>query len=363
MPRDTDLFRFQHAKDNVAWYNVAWYRVARYKEEPRHSGIGLLPPAAIERRRETLNAAYIAHPERFVRPPPQPLLVPAEVWINKPQPPVNIPQLICDAKCLKSPPVAGVDTNNQGTLALVAAADRKAGVFLRSVDMHRYAEAEETVINALKGFGDGGIVEVILVDNHSHLACTRHGATSDDTHFFDEVGLQASVQPAMPPAMPLAMPLAPKRRTLVTLLFSATNDARMGADIRLVLILVVGLVAVVVAVRFYGARRWRNETASLVSRLDAGREAVRPVVVDFTELETLPVPVQRYLRPVLRPGAQLLAGARLQPTGTMNMSEDGEHWRPFIVEQLVVTRRPGSPASRSRSTTRLPPAGAWPRAN
>ena len=165
-PRDTDLFRFQHAKDNVAWYNVAWYRVARYKEEPRHSGIGLLPPAAIERRRQTLNAAFIAHPERFVRPPPQPLLVPAEVWINKPQPPANIPQLICDARCLKS------------------------------VDMHRYAEAEETEINALKGFGDRGIVEVILVDNHSHLACTRHGATSDDTHFFDEVGLQASVQHA-----------------------------------------------------------------------------------------------------------------------------------------------------------------------
>jgi hypothetical protein len=36
--------------------------------------------AAIEQR-QTLNAAYIAHPEPFVRQPP---LVPAEVWINQP---------------------------------------------------------------------------------------------------------------------------------------------------------------------------------------------------------------------------------------------------------------------------------------
>lgn len=79
------------SQEFFAWYN----------EEHRHSGIGLLPPAvlhhglapaAIERRRETLNAAYIAHPERFVRHPPQPPLVPTEVWINKPQPPINIPQ-------------------------------------------------------------------------------------------------------------------------------------------------------------------------------------------------------------------------------------------------------------------------------
>ena len=32
------------------------------------------------------SAAYSAHPERFVRKPPQPLPAPKEVWINKPQP-------------------------------------------------------------------------------------------------------------------------------------------------------------------------------------------------------------------------------------------------------------------------------------
>jgi hypothetical protein len=46
-------------------------------------------PAAIEQRRAVLDAAYAAHPERFVRKPPQPLPAPTEVWINKPQTPEN----------------------------------------------------------------------------------------------------------------------------------------------------------------------------------------------------------------------------------------------------------------------------------
>jgi putative transposase len=73
------------SQEFFAWYN----------QEHRHSGLGLLSPAVvhyglapktIERRRAVLDAAYGAHPERFVRKPPQPLAAPKEVWINKPQP-------------------------------------------------------------------------------------------------------------------------------------------------------------------------------------------------------------------------------------------------------------------------------------
>lgn len=72
-------------QDFFAWYN----------EEHRHSGLGLLTPAvvhhglapaAIAQRRQVLDAAYSAHPERFVRKPPQPPPAPTEVWINKPKP-------------------------------------------------------------------------------------------------------------------------------------------------------------------------------------------------------------------------------------------------------------------------------------
>ncbi|WP_281390987.1 IS3 family transposase [Streptosporangium album] len=64
-----------------------------YNNEHRHSGIGMHTPASVHdgsaaeihaRRAATLNAAFLAHPERFHgrRPCPPPL--PSRVWINKP---------------------------------------------------------------------------------------------------------------------------------------------------------------------------------------------------------------------------------------------------------------------------------------
>ena len=64
-----------------------------YNEEHRHSGIALLTPAMVHfgeagnvlaQRQAVLDAACQAHPDRFVRKPPKPLPLPAEVWINKP---------------------------------------------------------------------------------------------------------------------------------------------------------------------------------------------------------------------------------------------------------------------------------------
>jgi putative transposase len=66
-----------------------------YNHEHRHSGIGLLTPAMVHfgetgsvlaHRQMVLDAAYQAHPNRFVRRPPKPLPVPSEVWINRPGP-------------------------------------------------------------------------------------------------------------------------------------------------------------------------------------------------------------------------------------------------------------------------------------
>jgi len=64
-----------------------------YNHEHRHSGIGLMTPAAVhfglatairEERARILAAAYNAHPERFVRGVPQPPALPTAVWINQP---------------------------------------------------------------------------------------------------------------------------------------------------------------------------------------------------------------------------------------------------------------------------------------
>ena len=64
-----------------------------YNTEHHHSGLGLLTPEVVHTRRAeavrgrrqiTLDAAFAAHPERFVRKPPQPPALPTEVWINRP---------------------------------------------------------------------------------------------------------------------------------------------------------------------------------------------------------------------------------------------------------------------------------------
>ena len=43
-----------------------------------------LSAAVRENRQVTLDVAYAAHPERFVRRPPTPPNLPNQVWINKP---------------------------------------------------------------------------------------------------------------------------------------------------------------------------------------------------------------------------------------------------------------------------------------
>jgi putative transposase len=72
-----------------------------YNAEHRHSGIGLLTPADVHSGRAAqitvargavLDAAYAAHPERFVGKPPQPPRLPEQVWINKPIDPTEPPQ-------------------------------------------------------------------------------------------------------------------------------------------------------------------------------------------------------------------------------------------------------------------------------
>ncbi len=73
-----------HCRTFVDWYNHAH----------RHSGIGLMTPAAIHHghakqlhtaRAAVLDAAYQRHPERFVRKPPAPPQLPTAAWINKPK--------------------------------------------------------------------------------------------------------------------------------------------------------------------------------------------------------------------------------------------------------------------------------------
>jgi transposase InsO family protein len=67
----------------------AWYNQAHH-----HVGLGLMTPDQVHygqaetiyaARQSTLNAAFAAYPERFVKMPPTPPQMPTAVWINPPQ--------------------------------------------------------------------------------------------------------------------------------------------------------------------------------------------------------------------------------------------------------------------------------------
>jgi putative transposase len=73
------------ARAFFTWYNNDFY----------HTSLGLLTPTSVHygqaqsilsQRQQVLQAAYIAHPERFGRGQPQVAQLPTEVWINQPQP-------------------------------------------------------------------------------------------------------------------------------------------------------------------------------------------------------------------------------------------------------------------------------------
>ena len=70
-----------------------------YNQEHRHSGIAMLTPEmvhfgraeeVIAARRLVLADAFRSHPERFVNKQPEPLQLPAAVWINPPANPSEI---------------------------------------------------------------------------------------------------------------------------------------------------------------------------------------------------------------------------------------------------------------------------------
>jgi putative transposase len=68
-----------------------------YNDEHHHGSLGLCTPhdvhyglaaQTLQRRAAVLDAAFLAHPERFMRGRPIPARPPHEVWINKPAPEV-----------------------------------------------------------------------------------------------------------------------------------------------------------------------------------------------------------------------------------------------------------------------------------
>ena len=108
------------------------------------------------------------------------------------------------------------------------------------------------------------------------------------------------------------------------------------------MLLALGLfVAAGIGLDTFGASRWAASTQALMARLEATRMPATTARFDARELEGLPAPVQRYFRAVLKDGQPIVTAATVEHTGTFNMSQTSEQWKPFTSEQRVVTRSPG----------------------
>ena len=105
--------------------------------------------------------------------------------------------------------------------------------------------------------------------------------------------------------------------------------------------LVAAIAAVVVGLAAYGAARWADSTKRLVVRLEGARMPTITSRYDAKELDGLPAPVKRYFRAVLKDGQPIVSAVTVEHTGTFNLKQPGEQWKPFISRQRVVTRRPG----------------------
>jgi hypothetical protein len=102
-----------------------------------------------------------------------------------------------------------------------------------------------------------------------------------------------------------------------------------------------GLILIVAGAAWYGSWRWAAATRALQAQLENARTAPAPHRYDAREIEGLPAPVQRYFRTVLTDGQPIVRAATVEHSGSFNMGEAADQWKPFRSAQRVVTQRPG----------------------
>jgi len=110
---------------------------------------------------------------------------------------------------------------------------------------------------------------------------------------------------------------------------------------KILLWIILGLVVIAAIALVYGSRRWQAATDDMHATLEAARLPVGPKTYSANELIGLPAPVQRYFRAALSDGQAMISAVGVEHTGTFNMNETGEQWKPFSSTQRVLTQRPG----------------------
>lgn len=108
-------------------------------------------------------------------------------------------------------------------------------------------------------------------------------------------------------------------------------------DVAIPAVLLVGLGVGLVLV--FAALRWRRNLDALRARLVGGASSGPDV--DESSLDSLPLPVARYLRFALGDGRPGAATARLTSKGEFRRGEAADAWIPFKADQVFTTAHPG----------------------
>jgi hypothetical protein len=103
-------------------------------------------------------------------------------------------------------------------------------------------------------------------------------------------------------------------------------------------VLLIGLIGLA---SLYGGYHWRLGTDRLRAQLTSGQQSIQTRTYDPKEIESLPAPVQRFFRAVLKDGQAIVKTVNLAQQGQINMSETAAKWCPFTATQFVMTQRPG----------------------
>ena len=103
------------------------------------------------------------------------------------------------------------------------------------------------------------------------------------------------------------------------------------------------LLAAAARLVFFGRSRWAGAAQSQVALLEAACVPQPARRYDACEIDTLPAPVQRYLRAVLNDGQPAVAAASFELAGTINPAavSSAEQWKVFTSTQRAATHRPG----------------------
>ena len=115
----------------------------------------------------------------------------------------------------------------------------------------------------------------------------------------------------------------------------------MQKGLKLFVFIVAGVLVFVAAALLLGEIRWRYISHRNLARLRNSDRQLESKRYTAADIKALPAPVQRCFRKVLKEGQALITDVSLKQSGEINMSPDGEDWKPFSAAQAVITGRPG----------------------